>query len=304
VRVAGLAGSFRDLGHLSRRQQLVNIGYLAGAWLLALTAIDVFWTWRSPVTLALAFVIVAARQQALLNIEHDCVHGNFLENNRANSFVGLWLSSAAVGSPYQVARARHLAHHRLVGTEGDPDAELHMGDDKRTRAGLIGYFLKSLLGAYALMVLVKKPADTSGTRTGTVNGRAHLVPLAVVQFALLLTLWALFDWWVYPALWLLPLGTLTAACHLLRNFGEHALTPDEEAVRGDRLITTVSNPVERFLVAPFHMNLHAEHHLFPWVPAPNLPALRDRLGTIEGAPSILIRPSYLRAFWLHLRAAL
>src|SRR5438309_1420832 len=72
----------------------------------------------------------------------------------------------------------------------------------------------------------------------------------------------LFGWWAYPLLWLLPLGTLTATMHMVRNFCEHAISDDEAAAHGDRLISIRSNPIERALIAPFYMNYHAEHHLF------------------------------------------
>jgi fatty acid desaturase len=274
-----------------------NVVYLLATWAVALGGIAVFWTWPSWPTLVFAFVLVAARQQALLNIEHECVHGKFVRRKRWNEVVGV-LTASAVGSPFYSARARHLAHHRLLATDDDPDAELHRGDDKATKLGLLRHFVLGVLGAYAFMVLVSK-SSTSVNRAMWARDRWNLV---WAQLGMLGLLWGLFAWWVYPVLWLAPVVTLTAGAHLLRNFCEHAVVEGEEAEHADRLISIRSNPVERFVVAPFFMNYHAEHHLFPWVPARRLPDVQRRLAARPDAPARLMRGSYLGALVRHVRA--
>src|SRR5439155_306502 len=126
-----------------------NLGYLALAWAVAIAAIAIFWVHQAWYTFALAFVIVSSRQQALLNCEHEAVHRKFLPSLRWNNFVGVYLCAAAVGSPFGAAQARHLSHHRLLGTAEDPDHDLHAGEAKRSRSGLIRYFVGGLLGGYA-----------------------------------------------------------------------------------------------------------------------------------------------------------
>ncbi|HEX2233189.1 MAG TPA: fatty acid desaturase [Thermoleophilaceae bacterium] len=285
-----LAQDARDMLVLSRGLVAYNLAYLALAWAVAIAAIAAFWAWPAWYTFALAFLVVSSRQQALLNVEHECVHRKFLPSLRSNNFVGTWLAAAAVGSPFGAAQARHLSHHRLLGSDEDPDRELHSGDDKRTRKGLFRYFAGALMGGYAGMVLMGPRAPKAAATGGA--ARRDLLSLVVVQGAIALGLTLGFAWWVYPALWLAPLATLTALSHLLRSFVEHAITDGEEAVHGNRLITIRSNLLERALVSPYFMNYHAEHHLLPSVPAPRLRALQHRLATREDTPTVLVRQSY------------
>jgi fatty acid desaturase len=286
----GLGREAQDMIELSPRLVAYNLGYLALAWTVAVGAIALFWLHPAWYTFVLAFLVVSSRQQALLNCEHEAVHRKFLPSLRWNNLVGTYLCAAPVGSPFRAAQARHLSHHRLLGREDDPDRDLHSGDDKRTRKGLIRYFASALLGGYAGMVLMG-PRAPQAAATGAA-ARRDLVSLALVQGAIAAGLTAAFAWWVYPALWLAPLASVTALCHLLRSFVEHAITDDETSSHGNRLITIHSNLLERGLVSPYFMNYHAEHHLVPSVPAPRLRELQRRLGRVEEAPPVLVRSSY------------
>jgi fatty acid desaturase len=50
------------------------------------------------------------------------------------------------------------------------------------------------------------------------------------------------------------------------------------------------------------MNYHAEHHLFPGVPAQHLPEVQRRLSTSSRAPQRLLRGSYVGALARHVSA--
>jgi fatty acid desaturase len=288
----------RDLAVLSRRGLAYNLAYLMSAWALALGAVAVFWTWPSVGAFVLAFVVVSSRQQALLNVEHECVHGTFVRGRRWNERIGSALCAAPCASPFNAARARHLAHHRLLGADGDPDADLHRGEDKLTPAGVLRHFVLGVAGVYALTVLFSR----SGVAIDRDARRRDLIALLASQIVAAALLWLLFAWWIYPVLWLFPLATLTVVCHLLRNFCEHALAPAEEHAHGDRLISVRSNPLERALVAPFFMNYHAEHHLFPWIPARRLPEARQRVASVSGHNRPLLRSSYIGSVLRYVRA--
>ncbi len=296
----GLAGEARELAAPTAALVAYNVGYLALVWAVALGAIALFWAFPAWYTFALAFLVVASRQQALLNVQHEAGHGKLFPSGRVNEFVGRWLCAAPVGSPYEAARTRHLAHHRLLATEEDPDHDLHAGPDKQTRLGLAKHFIGGLAGGYAGMVLMGPPS-----RSSSPNARARtldVLSLIVVQGLLALGMTLAFAWWVYPALWLAPLVTATVFFHLLRSFIEHAITDEETGTHRNRLITIHSNLVERQLVAPYNMNYHAEHHLLPSVPAPRLKQLQRRLADHPERPQVLKRSSYGQALMHYARA--
>jgi len=288
-----LLAEARDLAVVTTRLAFYNVGYLALTWAIAIGAVVAFWSYRTWWTFALAYLVVSSRQQALLNCEHEAQHRKFLPNLRWNNFVGTYLCAAAVGSPYEAARTRHLTHHRLVGTVDDPDRNLYSGEDKQTVGGLIRYFGRGLMGAYAGMVLMGPKAPKAATEGD--SPVRDLTSLIIVQAALAIGFTLAFDWWVYPALWLAPLATVTALCHLVRSFSEHAISDEESSRHGNRLITIKSNLVERSLVAPYFMNYHAEHHLLPSVPAPRLVDLQRRIRESGDNAPVLVRRSYAGA---------
>lgn len=295
-----LARDSRDMTLLTPRLVAYNLAYLALAWIVAGGAIAVFWAHPRWYTLALAFLVVSSRQQALLNVEHECVHGKFLRDRRRNHLVGTYLCAAAVGSPFGAARARHLEHHQLVGTPEDPDRELYEGPDKHSRQGLARHFIGGLLGGYAGMVLMGPPRRKPGSSKS--SARRDLISLVLMQGALAAVIALTTAWWVYPALWLAPLASLTAFCHLVRSFTEHAVTDAELERHDNRLITIRSNLLERFLLSPYFMNFHAEHHLLPAVPAPRLKQLQERVAARGDAPPVLVRSSYGDALRRYVRA--
>lgn len=299
TQVRGLGADARDMLAFSPGLLAYNLGYLALTWAVALGAIAGFALHPAWYTFALAFVLVSSRHQALLNLEHEGNHGKLLPSRRWNVFVGRWLCAAPVGSPFAAARARHLSHHRLLATDEDPDHDLHAGPRMRTRRGVVRHFLGGMLGGYAGMVLMGPPPKTGSSPRDRLLDATSIV---VVQLALAAGLTLAVGWWAYPALWLAPLVTVTVLAHLVRSFVEHAITDDEAPAHANRLITIRSNWIERFIVAPYAMNYHAEHHLLPSVPAPRLRRLHERLSSREDLPPLLVRTSYGQALRRYVRA--
>ncbi|MCZ6658402.1 MAG: fatty acid desaturase [Gammaproteobacteria bacterium] len=102
------------------------------------------------------------------------------------------------------------------------------------------------------------------------------------------------SWFAYPLLWVLPIVTFYTGFNSIRSMLEHAHTDDSS----DRHFSFRSNPLERFFLAPWNMNFHAEHHLYMAIPYHQLPALRQYLGE-KGDPSYQVFDSYLARYrWL------
>src|SRR5436189_1507987 len=83
--VRGLAGQARDIIERSPGLVAYNFAYLAVVWGVALGSIALFWAVPAWYTFALAFLAVSSRQQALLNVEHECIHGKFVSSRRWNT---------------------------------------------------------------------------------------------------------------------------------------------------------------------------------------------------------------------------
>jgi fatty acid desaturase len=287
----------RALSTLRSRDKVSNFAYLASNWLIIVAAAVAAAAWPRWWLLVIAFLVISSRQQALLNIEHDCVHTSFTRDRRGDLFVGVVLTASPCGSPWHATKARHLAHHRLITTTDDPDLPLHDTADKATPRALAKYFGLALMGGYALLVLLRG-SPSSVSRSAKLR---DLRNLALTQSVLWVARGLLLGWWVYPVLWVLPLLTLTTVCHLLRSFIEHAVLTTELPAHDNLLVSITSNPVERSFVAPFNMNYHAEHHLYPAVPARRLPEVRTALESTPEPPRLL-RTAYLTALVRYARS--
>ena len=99
-------------------------------------------------------------------------------------------------------------------------------------------------------------------------------------------------WWLYPAMWLLPLATWYQLINRIRNIAEHAVVPDnDDSLRSTR--TTQANPLERLLLAPYWVNYQLEHHLFVFVPCWRLPAAHRALLAAGRKDDMELQPGYL-----------
>jgi fatty acid desaturase len=288
---AGLlsADQVRELATLRVRDRVGNWVFLSLTWVVIIGAFAAAGLHTRWWTVVLAFLVISAQQQSLLNVEHDCIHASFTRDKKRDQLIGIALCASPCGSPWHATRARHLAHHRLITTPEDPDHALHDTADKASKWALVRYFGLGLLGGYAVMVLLSGAPSTVG-RSEKIRDLRNLV---ISQLVIWGATWAAFgDWWLYLVVWVLPLVTLTTVCHLIRSFIEHAVLTDERPAHDNLLVSITSNPVELAFLAPFNMNYHAEHHLYPAVPARRLPDVRVALAD-SAQPPRLIRTAYL-----------
>jgi len=231
-------------------------------------------TWQTtPITIAVAFVMIGTQQYALSILSHEAKHRNLFVSAKLNDRVGLWLTAAPLGASFRAERRRHLAHHDRLGHEDDPDRDLYRARDKARGREVLLYLstLTTLPGLRQPGAAAASP-ETPGPRIpDLLRERWQAIPLQAFVFGVFL---ALLHWWLYPLLWIAPLVVLMLVPARIRQFCEHAqpLLPDALADHR-RLVTYRPGPVERLFLAPFHIGYHAEHHLWPGVPCWNLPAL-------------------------------
>jgi fatty acid desaturase len=73
--------------------------------------------------------------------------------------------------------------------------------------------------------------------------------------------------------------TFFGALVRLRSIAEHLVCPSENELNESRHVDATW--YERLTLAPFNVNYHLAHHLFPSVPWYNLPKLHARLLELE-----------------------
>jgi fatty acid desaturase len=250
---------------------------------LIAAAIWISQTWWNPLVYALAVVVIGSRINGLGGLMHDAAHYRAYANRQLNDFVGevLALPTSASMAGY---RNTHFAHHRELNSEKDPDWQRNVG-------------LKEYeFPAPATSVLMHAAQYLAGLKIATALGGFHKnketrdIAAAVARArlfffaALLICSIALGFWKLMLLYWIVPLMTVFLAIRYVRSVAEHYAVEHENVLNESR---TVLAPFwELWLIAPWGLNYHLEHHLFPGVPCFRLAELHRLLMTRDPYPQI------------------
>lgn len=241
---------------------------------------------------ALAAIIIANRQYALLLLVHEASHVLFSRDRRLNDRIANWTCAYAIGITVERYRELHLDHHRHLGTVDDPDFDYYHG--VLTRGRLARTIVAGALGVRGLLTLVayffprvaaRHLPSLRGRPAARSTSASQLVGIAVMQ-VLLLGIFALAGRpLLYAAVWLVPLMTLVPLANQLRTIAEHASLDESPITR-----TILTGAAGRVLLAPVLFFYHHEHHLYPSVPFYHLPELHRRLresGHFDQPPAVV-----------------
>ncbi|MFZ2029619.1 MAG: fatty acid desaturase family protein [Vitreimonas sp.] len=257
---------------LAKRSSWLGLVCVAGAWALIVAAAAMFIVWPNPLTYVLAVMIIGARQLGLAILMHDAAHGALHSNAKVNDWVGEWLCAAPVGARLVSYRNYHLKHHKFTEQPEDPDLSLS-APFPITRMSLWRKVVRDLTGQTffkqrrAQLFGGRKDGEVVNASTG------HFLLMNAILLAICI---AAGVWWAYPALWLVPLATWFQFITRIRNIAEHAVvnTKDDPFTHAR---TTLANPIERLLIAPYWVHFHGEHHVFMHVPCYRLQRLHRLL---------------------------
>lgn len=268
-----------------------GLACVAHAWVLILAAWALVIVWPNPATVLLAIMVVGARQLGLAILMHDAAHGALHADAKVNEFVGEWLCAAPVGSNLQSYRKYHLLHHRYTEQDEDPDLMLSK-PFPITRRSLWRKIVRDLTGQtfyqqrFAGLFAKPKPGQKKALFLNDTRKRFFAFN-AVLLAALTLAGY----WWVFFALWVVPMATWFQVILRIRNIGEHACVhATDDPFHHAR--TTLANPIERLLIAPYWVHFHAEHHLFMHIPCWNLPKAHRMLMEKGYGPRMVLNDGY------------
>jgi fatty acid desaturase len=266
-------------------------GCIVAAWIVV--ALRPAWYAVLP-----AIVVIASRYYALTIIGHDGLHRRLFEGKARNDFINDLAIMAPIGAITRLNNLNHLNHHAELATENDPDRYKHACFNKSEA----GEFLLYLTGIGIVkqrlqgVLLKRKPVlpKESAEREAKDYTVRDLLLVFTWQLALLLGLTLAVAWWAYPVLWILPVYLGAYVADNIRSFAEHSHPESDALADKHRLLTYVSNPFERALLAPMNMNYHATHHLYPSIPYYNLPEADREIRTKPEAAGLEWRQSYVR----------
>lgn len=262
--------SMRQLAkNLSSKNDVLSVFYIARSWIFLSIVVALAINTETTLIACGCFFLIGGLQYGLLILMHDAQHGLVHSNRKINDFIGAWILGAPHGSMFVSSMRQHLDHHLNLGGESDPSYTFYcygLPSPKNSIKSLAQHFFNTLVFGrfkYSLSLPTRGKLDDKTAKQKTVlfeYARVASVQLLIIGFFI-----GAGSWWGYFVFWLLPILILVSFFDAFRIFCEHA-KPYESVSKTERLITTKSNFIERFFIAPFNMNLHAEHHLFPSVP--------------------------------------
>lgn len=281
---------------ISARSSWRGIVLVAHAWAVIIAAGALFVLFPNPLTYVLAVMLIGARQLGLAILMHEAAHGGLHPNLKLNDWLGEWLCAAPTGASLAKYRPYHLTHHKFAQQAEDPDLILS-APFPTTRASLRRKIVRDLTGQTFFKqrfgpFLGKMRGDQpkGAIFAGEV---ARQKPFLLWNLGILVALSAMGLWWAWLALWIVPMATWFPLVTRLRNIAEHALVAKDEPDPFRHARTTRANWIERALIAPYHVNFHAEHHLFMHTPCWNLPLAHRLLAEKGLTGGMLTAPGYV-----------
>ncbi len=267
--------SHAEIASLKAKSDLRAGLCIAHAWALILGAMAVFVIWPNPLTFVLAVAIIGTRQLGLVILMHDAAHGLLFRKAWLNDWAANWLCAFPAFADLRPYRPYHFTHHKHTQQAEDPDLPLS-APFPITRSSFHRKLWRDISGQTAFdqrarqLVAAFGPAGM-GWRQRLAQASARMGGMFATNALLFAGLAATGHWWLYPALWLLPLATWYQLVTRVRNIAEHAMVPDNNDPLGSAR-TTLANPLARLFIAPYWVNYHVEHHALIFVPCYNLPA--------------------------------
>lgn len=248
-------------------------------WLVIAAAVALCVRWPQGWAFALAWVVIGSRQMSLWTHGHEGAHYLVHRNRKINDAIVRY----AIFNPLFISLGRfrrlHFAHHRHLKTDHDPEGPLMSFPEFRFPRPLPSLLLMLALDLTGLNFLRYNLPKLGPWAWALLRGRwpfarpdaARAAYYTVLLAAVVLVPGA----WLYALLcWLVPYATWFPFCMRLRLMAEHFHLPQHARLQTR---TVKTNALVRLLFMPNNVNYHAEHHVYPQVPAPHLPALHRRL---------------------------
>jgi fatty acid desaturase len=272
-----------ELRALSRLRTWHTPAVIAANWAVIVSCFAVALAFPQPLVWMVAALVVATRQNALLVLMHEAVHGRLVPDRRW----GVRLSNWFCAYPFLIATeafARdHLAHHFHTNTADDPDLARKLRRPQewvfpKTRKALVALLLRDFLGQGLFDFMKNAVIKLSSVKQveNVAHSRRGFPWAACLYYGLVLTGIAIGDLWLpVLLLWFVPYFTVVPVLVRIRAIAEHFGLPGENDLNSTR--NTLCPLWEQLCIAPHGINYHLDHHLFPSVPYYNLPRLHHLL---------------------------
>ena len=288
-----------EWNRLTSRSSLRGMWLVAHAWGTIAGSVALVTIWPNPLTWLIAVMIVGTRQLGLAILMHEAAHGGLHANKAINEFVGQWLCAVPVGADLASYRSYHLQHHRFTQQPEDPDLSLSAPfpiskESYRRKAirDLTGQtFVKQRLPLFLSLFRPATGDEPIDHESFVSTGREKMARFLGLNALLFVLFWLCGAGIWFVGVWLIAMATWLSLVTRIRNIAEHACTSTGQDPFSHAR-TTLANPIERALIAPYWVNYHAEHHLFMYLPCYRLPEAHRLLIDKGLIKRMEVRPGY------------
>ena len=269
---------------LSVLKPWLSAGHVGMEYIFILGAIVLANMYWNPLVYILAVMWIGARQHAIAIMIHDAAHYRILKNRKANDIFAETFLAFPLFVTMRGYRMSHLAHHRHMNTEYDPDwvsKETPDWEFPKTRFELFFMLAKITLGVnlFWMIRLIIKGGRPDAADNKNISSKGFAIGRLAYYVVLISTL-TYFGWWMhYLLFWIVPMMTWLQLILRLRSIAEHfGIEHDDREYTGAR--TTYPNLFDRVFLASKNVWYHLDHHLYPSVPFFNLPQLHEELNKL------------------------
>jgi fatty acid desaturase len=251
--------------------------------LLVVAAIAISETWFNPATYLLAIVVIGTRINGIGGLMHDAAHYRVFKNRVLNDIVGEIMAFPTTASMAGY-RNSHFSHHRELNSHKDPDWIRNLLlEDYEFPAPQLQFVKRLLMHLSGLKAKEAVFGFHSNKETRDIPALTAGLRVAVI-LALLVSSIAFGFWKDLILYWAVPLLTVFLTVRYIRGVAEHYAVGHESVLSETR--TVIGPAWQLFLIAPWGLNYHLEHHLFPGITCFNLAAAHRILMTREPYPQM------------------
>ncbi len=269
---------------LSKINSWKAMSHLLLDWTIIMVAIAVSMRENSLLAYIFSVLVIGARQHALLIITHEGAHFRLNNTKWLNDLFSNLFAAFPIFFCTQGYRANHLAHHRHLNSQQDPDwvrkIKLREWQFPQTRKQLIETFATVLMTSWYKMIILFWNLSELGKRDSwTIRDKRHLIFLKLAFYSgLAIGLSLTSTWHIFALYWLVPYFLVMPVAERIRSISEHFGLARENELNHSRNI--LCSPLEAFVFGPHNVRYHLDHHMFPTVPQYNLPKLHQALSEI------------------------
>ena len=279
--ITGLKGVAPNIRQLSRLSVSKGVCALVVDWTVIIGCFSIAITFPHPLVWIAAALIIATRQHALLILMHDAAHYRLLPSHLWNDRLSNWLFAWPLLVTTEGYRHNHLAHHRHLNTDDDPDWMRKDGKPDwifpklKREFGLL--LIREFFGG-GFFEAIRSITDLAGKKLNAAKNKSsnwgrltyYLIAIAAISIGGL--------WLPVLLLWFLPAFTILTVILRIRSIAEHFGVEGEHDLNMSR--NTHARLWERLLLAPHNSGYHLDHHLYPSVPFYHLRQLHEMLQTV------------------------